>query len=476
MQPLNWREIELLAAAFRERLGDGLYLERIVAPARPRFPERYLKAEWALKLRGKKQDHWLVFSVRPRRPYIALYPAKSIRLAPEATRSPFDLEVARRLKDSRLTGIEMPPRERIICLRFGELTLALLLIPAAPEALLLDRSGEIVTSTRKGREGRFEVPGGGNAPADPPVRPELGPGFHEALDRELDREAFALRLAAAEKALRHLLKHGRDRLRQSETAIAEAGREPDWKRYGELMKSSLPDMPAPQDGARELMDFSTGEKVRVPADPKYGPSEQTERFFQLARRKTRRREEASIRVEGAAEIVKRAELGLSALPAEGDWAALEKLERAAGIHAAPGPAAAAKPKKGAWLGKSFDSKDGLPIWVGRSRDENLELTFKHARGNDLWMHVRGRPGAHVVIPLPSGKSPPLETLLDAAILAMHYSGGDRWGKTEVDYTFKKHVKRIKDSTEASYVHNKTLIVAPDPVRLKRLLGGDNPDS
>jgi predicted ribosome quality control (RQC) complex YloA/Tae2 family protein len=111
----------------------------------------------------------------------------------------------------------------------------------------------------------------------------------------------------------------------------------------------------------------------------------------------------------------------------------------------------------------------VTIWVGRSKDENLELTFKCARGNDMWMHVRGRPGAHVIIPLQAGKSVPLETLLDAANLVIHYSGGTHWGKTEVDYTFKKYVKRIKDSTEVSYTNNKTLMVEPDSVRKKRLL-------
>lgn len=122
-----------------------------------------------------------------------------------------------------------------------------------------------------------------------------------------------------------------------------------------------------------------------------------------------------------------------------------------------------------WTGKAYFSRDGFAILAGKSKDENLELTFKIARGNDLWMHVRGRPGAHVLVPVPSGKSVPLETLLDAAQLVLFFSGGKNWGKTEVDYTFKKHVKRIKDSSEASYTQNKTLIVAPDAERLERLL-------
>ncbi|MGZ3689465.1 MAG: NFACT RNA binding domain-containing protein, partial [Bdellovibrionota bacterium] len=153
-----------------------------------------------------------------------------------------------------------------------------------------------------------------------------------------------------------------------------------------------------------------------------------------------------------------------------DWESLERLERAA----LPGAGAQSsgkekEAKKGAWLGRTFSSKDGWPILVGRSKDENLELTFKHARGNDLWLHVRGRPGAHTVVPVPSGKSVPLETLLDAALLTLYYSGGESWGKTEVDYTFKKHVKRIKDSSEASYTHNKTLILEMDAKRMERLL-------
>ncbi len=138
-----------------------------------------------------------------------------------------------------------------------------------------------------------------------------------------------------------------------------------------------------------------------------------------------------------------------------------------------GPKDAKKSSTRSWLGKSFHSKDGWTILVGRNKNENLELTFKHARGNDLWMHVRGRPGAHVVVPVQPGKSVPLETLLDAAHLTLYYSGGQKWGKTEVDYTFKKHVKRIKDSTEASYTHNKTLIIEPDKSRLERLLAQSN---
>jgi predicted ribosome quality control (RQC) complex YloA/Tae2 family protein len=201
-----------------------------------------------------------------------------------------------------------------------------------------------------------------------------------------------------------------------------------------------------------------------------------EKFYQNAKRKNRRIAEAQLRKDRFNQTIEELKVHLTQTLSAEDWKALENLERASGrgssILMERSKIASRGSKKAAstsWLGKAFTSRDGLPIWVGRDRHENLELTFKCSRGNDVWMHVRGKPGAHVLIPLPSGKSAPLETLIDGAHLAIHYSGGSHWGKTEVDYTFKKYVKRIKDSTEASYTHNKTLLITPDPDRIKRLL-------
>ena len=229
---------------------------------------------------------------------------------------------------------------------------------------------------------------------------------------------------------------------------------------------------------REVTDFETGEPVKITCDPKLGLRDQIEKFYQHARRRQRRMSEAKNRSAMFGEALSKwgtAGEDLKKLdPLKPDWSRLEKLEGALGqgVQQIQKNPELAKRKSGGWMGKALDSRDGIPIWVGRSRDENLELTFKHARGNDLWMHVRGRPGSHVVIPVQSWKSLNLETLLDAANLVIYYSGGESWGKTEVDYTFKKYVKRIKDSTEASYTNNKTLLVEPDRVRLKRLLGSE----
>ena len=507
---LNWREIERLVSQLRPRI-LGQFVDRIIVPERARFPSGYLKGEWAMRLHSREADGVLLFSIRARHPYIAYLTGKGPKAATAGTRSPFDLAASKLLKGARLRSLDVLPRERTVVLGFeaeGEkIGLVLTLIPALPEALLVKLetippelgSGpwQILARSRTLRDGsavsHFTPPDGSKAPSDLPLRDGLFEGkngFLEKVEAGLGREAFEVRLKSAERALKELIKHARDRARQSEVANREAQAEPEWQRYGDLLKSSLTDPPPIQKEAgpkgelflRRLYDFEKEEYFPVPCDPKLDASAQAEKFYQMARRKGRRIQESQLRGDTFRSAAERLEKLLAHPPlvpvevAAGglDWAELERFEKAAGQPLQPpSPQAKGREKRaGAWLGKSFNSKDGLTILVGRSKDENLELTFKHARGNDIWMHVRGKPGAHIVIPVHSGKSVPLETLLDAAQLTIHYSSNGKWGKTEVDYACKKYVKRIRDSTEASYSNNKTLLIEPDALRLKRLLSQD----
>jgi len=481
---LNWRELALLTEHLKPVI-EGLFVDRIVVPERPRFPESYLKGEWAIRLTGRKADHSLLVSIRAKHPYLSLYPGKGPKAASTGTRSPFDLQLGKSLKGAKLVELVTLPRERITVLWFGSpdggprLGLVLVMIPASPEAFLVQdgaRAWPILARSRVVRDDAKQIrefipPDGSRAPPDLAVRAELVSSvesFGSAIEKELDSEAFELRRAAAERALRDAIKQARERARINETALREADADQDWKRLGDLLKSALGTELRRTDGSWLVTDYETGEEVRLPSDPKLDARGQVEKFYQLARRRARRIEEARGRMTQFKDAQARFEKALASGPALGDWAALEKFERLAGGGVSIAVPKGEKRAKG-WMGRSFVSHDGLAIWVGKSRDENLELTFKHARGNDIWMHVRGRPGAHAVIPLHSGKSAPLETLLDAAHLTIYYSGGESWGTTEVDYTFKKYVKRIKDSTEASYINNKTLLIQPDRTRLKRLL-------
>src|SRR3990167_4249162 len=119
---------------------------------------------------------------------------------------------------------------------------------------------------------------------------------------------------------------------------------------------------------------------------------------------------------------------------------------------------------------SFESIDGLTILVGKNNKQNDELTFKIAKGNDIWLHVRDFPGSHVVIQTGKRKDVPRETLLDAASLAICFSKLKSAGRGNIVYTFKKYVKKPKGAEAGKVIisQDKNIFITIDPKRMDRL--------
>jgi predicted ribosome quality control (RQC) complex YloA/Tae2 family protein len=107
--------------------------------------------------------------------------------------------------------------------------------------------------------------------------------------------------------------------------------------------------------------------------------------------------------------------------------------------------------------------------VGRGARENHRLTFAVARPEDLWLHARDVPGAHVIVRDPEGRAS-AEDLREAAELAAFFSEAARQDQVEVHVTRRKHVRPARGAPGRVTVgHSDTLRVAPrDPEgRLRR---------
>src|SRR5512137_1808268 len=109
--------------------------------------------------------------------------------------------------------------------------------------------------------------------------------------------------------------------------------------------------------------------------------------------------------------------------------------------------------------RTFHSLAGLPILVGKGAAENDQLTVRVARGNDLWLHARGRPGAHVVLRLRKGLAPDQESLLDAVHLAAHFSDARGEAAPEVVYTPVKHVRKARGSAPGAVTYSQERALA-----------------
>ena len=119
--------------------------------------------------------------------------------------------------------------------------------------------------------------------------------------------------------------------------------------------------------------------------------------------------------------------------------------------------------------RRFVSRGGYDIWVGRTEAENQALTFRDARPDDVWFHVKQYPGSHVILRC-GRKDPGPEDVRDAAELAAHYSKAGKGSMIPVDYTRRKHVRKRPHGGpgQVLYVQEHTLYVTPSEDRLERL--------
>jgi predicted ribosome quality control (RQC) complex YloA/Tae2 family protein len=97
--------------------------------------------------------------------------------------------------------------------------------------------------------------------------------------------------------------------------------------------------------------------------------------------------------------------------------------------------------------------DGFTIYVGKSDEDNDRLTFDVAEPDDVWMHVAGYSGSHVVVCNPDRlEELPRAVIVRAAEYAAWYSKARNASRVKV------HVCRAGDvSKRAGFPAGKVML-------------------
>ncbi len=425
--------------------------------------------------------------------------------APEAPPA-FASYLRKHLSGARLRGASVRGADRQLELRFetreSRFTLLLSLFGRRSNLYLLDADDRLLRAMRPLDQTRSELALGepwrelGSAP---PRRgedrfAETPPG---ALLAEIERHYAAredeLRDAdlgrRLETALRKERKQLDRRLERLEAELAEADRASELHRHGELLKSVLSRV---EPGARSVRakDYETGEEVEIPLDPALSPQQNANALFKRYQKLLRRLTKAGGQVEevrgrrdemaaweGELAGAREHEGALESMAARPEIAAL-LARHAPAEKRAPSPRKDEAPRKGPFKGlprrlhpKRYVSRDGLEIWVGRSDEGNDHLTTRLARGNDLFFHLDGAPGSHVILRTEGRTEPPQESLLDAAELAVRFSKARKAGRADVHVAPIKQVKKPKGAKPGLvYVTGgRTLHLRREEARLRRVL-------
>ncbi len=416
------------------------------------------------------------------------------------------------LSRGRLISAGLSPHERELRLAFeseeGRSTLLLAIFGRRSNLYVLDGDDRVLLSLRPLSETRPELEAGEvyaspesglpregddrfEGVADDALLAAIGDAYAE---EQADREEESL-----ERSLRQLLKRERKsaerRLNRLEAELAEADQASALQRHGELLKGSLGRI-EPGASEIELDDYETGEKVTVPLDPKRTPKENLDATFKRYQKLLRRLTKAGGQVDDARGWVERVAGFEAQLAAIADRPEAERGEALAGLAAEPElakllerselralpPSARAKEEKAKLPGrlknlptklvpKRYVSADGLEIWVGKSDEANDHLSTRLARGNDLFFHLDGAPGSHVILCVERGAEAPQNSLLDACELAAHFSKQRNAAHADVHVVPIKNVKKPKGAKPGLvYVTGgRSIHLRREAERLERLL-------
>jgi predicted ribosome quality control (RQC) complex YloA/Tae2 family protein len=214
-------------------------------------------------------------------------------------------------------------------------------------------------------------------------------------------------------------------------------------------------------GAREVtVPGYDGETHTIDLDPELTPVENAQAYFQRYRKTARAAKEIPARIRAL-------EADLAYLrQLDADLTLAESRPEIDAVHEALVEAgwAPRKPKQSssgmAKRPRRFDIGD-FPVFIGRNAPQNDQVTFERGDPDDLWLHVRGLPGAHVVVKS-GGRSVPEEIVERAAALAAYYSSARESDRVDVDATERRFVRRAPGRRPGmvTYRNERTLYVEP----------------
>ncbi|MBW2269122.1 MAG: DUF814 domain-containing protein [Deltaproteobacteria bacterium] len=301
----------------------------------------------------------------------------------------------------------------------------------------------------------------------------------DALRRRIDRA-----LAKQERRIARKLE------KLDEELAAAAGAE-ELARHGELLKGALGLV---ERRATQVVvhDPATGSDVVISLDPSKSPAENLDQLFKRYKKALRKLVKGGAQqdaVRGAAIALAGLRSDFEAVAGPEALEAFAQVDEVAALLARHAPAAqtpgqkpAAKQRAEVQLGKRsvprrlaprrYPTQGGLEIWVGRSDAANDFLTMRLARGKDLFFHLDGAPGSHVILRTGGRDDPPSDAVIDACELAVHYSKAKKATRADVHVVPIRNVKKPKGAKPGLvHVHGgRTIHLRRIPARLERLLG------
>lgn len=288
------------------------------------------------------------------------------------------------------------------------------------------------------------------------------PSISELLDKYYYEKDQKDRIAQRSQNMRHTisanLKRAKNKLQKQKEEMLESANREAYKVYADLISSNIHKI---SKGLKEIKlenFYDNMNEISVPLDQKLSAVQNAQKYYKRYQKMKQREIVLEKQIENTEDEINYLELVSDAIDRTDDVKNLDEIyfELIKNNYIKKDKKIKNKPKKIAI--HSIDYDDTSKVYYGKNNLQNEYITFKVADKNDVWMHVKGFPGSHVVIK--SGGYPSDELLVFAAKIAAKNSKAKDSNKVDVDFTTRKNVKKHPSGKTGlvNYVNFKTITV------------------
>lgn len=288
------------------------------------------------------------------------------------------------------------------------------------------------------------------------------PSISELLDKYYYEKDQKDRIAQRSQNMRHTisanLKRAKNKLQKQKEEMLESANRETYKVYADLISSNIHKI---SKGLKEIKlenFYDNMNEISVPLDQKLSAVQNAQKYYKRYQKMKQREIVLEKQIENTEDEINYLELVTDAIDRTDDVKNLDEIyfELIKNNYIKKDKKIKNKPKKIAI--HSVDYDDTSKVYYGKNNLQNEYITFKVADKNDVWMHVKGFPGSHVVIK--SGGYPSDELLVFAAKIAAKNSKAKDSNKVDVDFTTRKNVKKHPSGKTGlvNYVNFKTITV------------------
>ena len=290
--------------------------------------------------------------------------------------------------------------------------------------------------------------------------------YYSERDRELRLKNRSRDLS---KQVRQLLDRSIRKQESRKEELANTQKADQKRLYGELLTANLNSFKR-GDPRVAVLNYYDGEQIIIPLDVTKTPNGNAQHYFKEYRKlRTAADILQKLIKDGDDEIeyLKQVSYDITQASTEEDFMEIRRDLKEAGFL--KGFKYKQKGKRKAEPYFRYMTSGGYEVLVGKNNTANDRLSFSVAAGRDLWFHVKGAPGSHVILKT-ENTVPDDKSLTEACEIAAYHSSQSKGQLIAVDFTEARRVKKIPGGKPGmvTYTEQKTAYVTPDESRIESL--------